>query len=96
MTSITKEGGRDSLQNIRFDSISTRVITHKDLTVFGYLQSLTLREHELRVPEKRVLRRTYVPKKEEVTRGWREKHNEELIICTLHKVIRVIKSRRMT
>jgi len=72
MTSITKEGGRDSLQNIRFDSISTRVITHKDLTVFGYLQSLTLREHELRVPEKRVLRRTYVPKKEEVTRGWRE------------------------
>jgi hypothetical protein len=41
--------------------------------------SLTLREeHRLRVSENRVLRRTFGPKREEVTRDWRKLHNEEL------------------
>jgi hypothetical protein len=41
--------------------------------------SLTLREeHRLRQFEKRVLRRIFVPKRDEVTGGWRELHNEEL------------------
>jgi hypothetical protein len=41
--------------------------------------SLTLREeHRLRLFENRVLRRIFVPKREEVTRGWRKLHNEEL------------------
>jgi hypothetical protein len=40
--------------------------------------SLTLRvEHRLRVIKNRVLRRTFGPKKDEVTRGWRKLHNEE-------------------
>jgi hypothetical protein len=41
--------------------------------------SLTLREeHILRVFEKRVLRRIFEPKGDEVTGGWRKLHNEEL------------------
>jgi hypothetical protein len=38
--------------------------------------SLTLREElRLRVFEKRVLRRIYGPKRDEVTGGWRKLHN---------------------
>jgi hypothetical protein len=41
--------------------------------------SLTLRKkHRLRVFEKRVLRRIFGPKRDEVTGGWRKLHNEEL------------------
>jgi hypothetical protein len=40
--------------------------------------SLILREeHRLRVFEKRVLRRIFGPKRDEVTGGWRKLHNEE-------------------
>jgi hypothetical protein len=61
------------------------------------LGHLTLREeHRLMVFENRVLRRIFRPKREEVVRGWRGLHNEEL--CNLYtspNIIRVIKSRRM-
>jgi hypothetical protein len=41
--------------------------------------SLALREkHRLRVYENRVLRRIFGPKRDEVKRGWRRLHNEEL------------------
>jgi hypothetical protein len=41
--------------------------------------SLILREeHRLRVFEKRVLRRIFGPKRDEVTGGWRKLHNEKL------------------
>jgi hypothetical protein len=41
--------------------------------------TLTLREeHRLRVFENRVLRRIFVPKRDEDTGGWRKLHNEEL------------------
>jgi hypothetical protein len=46
--------------------------------------------------EDRVLRRIFGPKRDEVTRGWRKLHNEELF--NLHSspsIIRMIKSRRM-
>jgi hypothetical protein len=46
--------------------------------------------------ENRVLRGIFVPKREEVARGWRRLHNEE--IHNLHaspNIIRVIKSRNM-
>jgi hypothetical protein len=53
-------------------------------------QSLTLREeHRLRVFEKRVLRRIFGPKRNEVTEECRKLHNEELCI------IRMIKLKRM-
>jgi hypothetical protein len=40
---------------------------------------MTLRKkHRLRVFENRVLRRIFGPKRDEVTGGWRELHNEEL------------------
>jgi hypothetical protein len=39
----------------------------------------TLREeHGLEVFENKVLRRIFEPKRDEVTRGWRKLHNEEL------------------
>jgi hypothetical protein len=41
--------------------------------------SLTLREeHILRVFENRVFKRIFGPKRDEMTRGWRKLHNEEL------------------
>jgi hypothetical protein len=59
--------------------------------------SLTLREeHRLRVFENRVLRRTFGPKKDEVTGEWRKLHTEELhILYSSPNIIRQIKSRRM-
>jgi hypothetical protein len=46
--------------------------------------------------ENRVLRRIFGPKKDEVIRGWRKLHNEELhnLYCS-PSVIRMIKSRSM-
>jgi hypothetical protein len=43
------------------------------------IRSLILREeHRLRVFENRVLRRTFGPKRDEVTGEWRKLHNDEL------------------
>jgi hypothetical protein len=46
--------------------------------------------------ENRVLRRTFGPKRDGVTGGWRKLHNEELhnLYCS-PSIIRIIKSRRM-
>jgi hypothetical protein len=59
--------------------------------------SLTLREeHRLRVFENRVLRRIFVPKRDEVTGEWRKLHNEELHnLYSSPDIIRQVKSRRM-
>jgi hypothetical protein len=59
--------------------------------------SLTLREkYRLRVFEKRMLRRIFGAKRDEVTGGWRKLHNEELhIFYSLPSVIRIRKSRKM-
>jgi hypothetical protein len=46
--------------------------------------------------ENRVLRRIFGPKGDEVTRGWRKLHNEELHnLYSSPNIIRMIKSRRM-
>jgi hypothetical protein len=51
-------------------------------------------ERRLRVFENRVLRRIFVPKRDEVTRKWRKLHNEELNDpYSSSNIIRVIKSR---
>jgi len=57
--------------------------------------SLTLREEiRLRVFENRVLRRIFVPKRDEVTREWRKLHNEELNdLYSSPNIVRVIKSK---
>jgi hypothetical protein len=59
--------------------------------------SLTLREeHRLRVFENRVLRRIFVPKRDEVTGEWRKLHSEELHnLYSSPDIIRQVKSRRM-
>jgi hypothetical protein len=61
--------------------------------------SLTLREEymcTLRVFEKRVLRRIFGPKRDQVTGGWSILHNEELHnFDSPPNIIRMIKSRRM-
>jgi hypothetical protein len=59
--------------------------------------SLTLREERrLRVFENRVLRRVFMPKRDEVTWEWRMLRNEELNdLYSLPNTVRVVKSRRM-
>jgi hypothetical protein len=53
-------------------------------------------EQRLRVFENRVLRRIFGPKRDELTGGWRNLHNEELHdLYTSSSVSRMIKSRRM-
>jgi dihydrofolate reductase len=50
--------------------------------------SLALREeHRLRVPENRVLRRTFGPNRDEVTGEWRKVHNVESMTCTHHQIL---------
>jgi len=59
--------------------------------------SLTLREERrLRVFEKRMLRRVFGPKRDEVTGRWRKLHNEELSdLYSLPNIVWVVKLRRM-
>jgi hypothetical protein len=59
--------------------------------------SLTLREeHKLRGFENRVLRKILGLRRDEVTGGWRELHNDELLdLHSSPSIIRIIKSRRM-
>jgi hypothetical protein len=46
--------------------------------------------------ENGVLRRIFVPKRDEVTGGWRKLHNEELHnLYSSPSIIRMIKSRRI-
>jgi hypothetical protein len=53
-------------------------------------------ESRLRVFEKRVLRRIFGPKRDEVTGEWRKLHNEELnVLYSSLIIVRVIKSRIM-
>jgi hypothetical protein len=48
------------------------------------------------VLEKRVLRRVFVPKRDDVTGEWRKRHNEELRdLYSPQSIIRIIKSRRI-
>jgi hypothetical protein len=53
-------------------------------------------ERRLRVFENRVLKRTFRPKRDEVTREWRKLHNGEHndVYCSPN-IVQVIKSRRM-
>jgi len=55
-----------------------------------------MEERRLRVLENGVLRRITGPKREEATKEWRTRHNEELndLYCSPN-IVRVIKSRRM-
>jgi len=50
----------------------------------------------MRVFENMMLRRIFVPKRDEVTAEWRKLHNDELngLYCS-PTIVRVIKSRRM-
>ena len=53
-------------------------------------------ERRLRVIEKRVLRRIFGPKRDEVTGEWRKRHNEELNnLYSSPNIVRVITSIRM-
>jgi hypothetical protein len=54
-------------------------------------------ESRPRVFEKRVLRRIFVPKRDEVTLEWRKLHNEELSdTYSSPNIVRVIKPRRIS
>jgi hypothetical protein len=55
-----------------------------------------IKEDKLRVFENRMLRRIYGPKRDEMTGGWRELHNEELHdLYSSPSIIRIIKLQTM-
>jgi hypothetical protein len=55
-----------------------------------------MEEHRLRMFVDRVLRRIFGHRREEVVRGWRRLHNEELHnVYASPNIIRVIQSRSM-
>jgi hypothetical protein len=83
-------------------SKDVKIIIYKTIilpvVLYGYeTWSLILREeHRLGVFENRVLRRIFVPERDEVTGDWRRLHNEELHnLYSSPNIIRMIKSRRM-
>ena len=50
----------------------------------------------MKVCENRALKRIFGPRRDEVTREWRKRHNEKLEdLYSSHNIFRVIKSRRM-
>jgi hypothetical protein len=68
------------------------------VVLYGYeTWSLTLRDkHRLRAFEKRVLRRIFGPRRDEVTGGWRKLHNKEFRdLNSWPSIIRMVKLRRM-
>jgi hypothetical protein len=53
-----------------------------------------IKEHRPREYENRVLRRIFEPKRDEVTGGWRNMHNEELhILYSSPSILRIISFR---
>ena len=57
---------------------------------------LQYEKHKLRVFEKKVLRRIFGPRRDEVTEEWRRLYNEEINnLYSSPNIVRVIKSRRM-
>jgi len=77
-------------------NLKIKIYRSTNLTVVSYgceTWSLTLREERrLRVFEKRVFRRIFGPRRDEVTGEWRKLHNEELndLYC-LPSIVRMIK-----
>jgi hypothetical protein len=68
------------------------------VVVYGFETSspTSREEHRLRVFEKRVLRRIFGPRRDEVTGAWRKLHNEELRnLYSSPCIIRMITPRRM-
>jgi hypothetical protein len=66
------------------------------LPVVLYGSVTLMEEHKLREFDNRVLRRTFGPKRDEVTGGLRKQHNKELYnLYSSPSIIRVIRRRRM-
>ena len=73
-----------SVQTILYSSLLS-----KNLKIKIYRPIIMLR---LRVFENRVLKRIFVPKRDEVTGEWRKQHNEELNdLCCSPNIVWVIK-----
>jgi hypothetical protein len=83
------------IKNVKMRIYKTKILP---VVLYGYeTWSLTLREeHRLWAFQNTVLRRTFGPKRDDVTGGWRKLHNEELHdLKPSPSIIRMIKSRKV-
>jgi hypothetical protein len=89
-----------SVQNLlssRLLSKKVKIRIYKTIILPVALYGSEQEEHRRRVFENRVLRGIFGPKRDEVTRGWRKLHNEELRdLYSSPSIIRIIMSSKMS
>jgi len=84
------------INNMKFIIQIYIVPPNKQFFYLYHFNSTYFTERKLRMFENMVVRRTFGPRRDEVTAEWKRLHNEELNdLYSSSNIVRVIKSRRM-
>jgi hypothetical protein len=80
---------------VKCERVDWYIVVFDSKTKLIYWDLILREEHRLRILQKRVLRRIFGLKRDEIIAGWRKLHNELHNLYSLPNIIRMIKSRRM-